>query len=404
VKICLVSSLFPPQTIGGAEVMVSQAADGLLAAGHSVSVVTTAPRAETGDEVVRGIRIRRIQTGNLYWPGAAPTAPMALKPLWHAIDLWNPVVYRRLRRILRDDRPDVVHTNNLGGLSPAVWAAARAEGMPIVHTPHDYALTCVRAMRLTRGGRICESRCSTCAIRGAWLRRVSGAVAAVAAPSRFVLDRHLELGFFPGAKAHVIPWAVDKPPAVSTVRMHGPLGVLLIGQLRAHKGIRVALAAIAAAPDLDIRLDIAGTGELLAECRAAAARDPRIRVHGFVTGSAKEALFRDSHVLVCPSTWWEVTGIVILEAYARGLPAIGSRIGGIPEVIDHGKTGFLVKPGDSVELAARLRELAANRDLVRTLAQRALAHADANRVDAMAARLSAVYADVTDAAGQRRDI
>jgi glycosyltransferase involved in cell wall biosynthesis len=404
VKICLVSSLFPPQTIGGAEVMVSQAADGLHAAGHSVSVVTTAPRAETGDEVVRGIRIRRILTGNLYWPGAAPTAPMALKPVWHAIDLWNPVVYRRLRRILRDDRPDVVHTNNLGGLSPAVWAAARAEGMPIVHTPHDYALTCVRAMRLTRGGLICESRCSTCAIRGAWLRRVSGAVAAVAAPSRFVLDRHLELGFFPGAKAHVVPWAVDKPPAVSTVRTHGPLGVLLIGQLRAHKGIRVALAAIAAAPDLDIRLDIAGTGELLAECRAAAARDPRIRVHGFVTGSAKEALFRDSHVLVCPSTWWEVTGIVILEAYARGLPAIGSRIGGIPEVIDHGKTGFLVKPGDSVELAARLRELAANRDLVRTLAQRALAHADANRVDAMAARLSAVYADVTDAAGQRRDI
>lgn len=400
-RICLVSNLFPPQTIGGAEIMVGHAADGLHAAGHAVSVVTTAPRGETGDEVVRGIRIKRIRIGNLYWPGAAPTAPMALKPLWHAIDLWNPVVYRRLRRILGDDPPDVVHTNNLGGLSPAVWGAARAEGLPIVHTPHDYALTCVRAMRLTRGGRICESRCSTCAIRGAWLRRLSGAVTAVAAPSRFVLDRHLELGFFPRAKAHVVPWAVEKPPAASAARTHGPLGVLLIGQLRAHKGIRVALAALAAAPDLDVRLDIAGTGELLAECRAAAARDPRIRVHGFVTGSAKEALFRDSEVLVCPSTWWEVTGIVILEAYARGLPAIGSRIGGIPEVIDHGRTGFLVRPGDSVELAARLRELAASRGLVRTLAQRALAHADANRVDAMAARLSAVY---TDAAGQRRDI
>lgn len=384
--------------------MVGHAADGLHAAGHSVSVVTTAPRAETVDEVVRGIRIKRIRTGNLYWPGAAPTAPTALKPLWHAIDLWNPVVHRRLRRILRDDPPDVVHTNNLGGLSPAVWAAARAEGMPIVHTPHDYALTCVRAMRLTRGGRICESRCSTCAIRGVWLRRLSGAVAAVAAPSRFVLDRHLELGFFPRAKAHVVPCAVEKPPAASTPRTHGPLGVLLIGQLRAHKGIRVALAALAAAPDLDVRLDIAGTGELLADCRAAAARDPRIRVHGFVAGSAKEALFRDSHVLVCPSTWWEVTGIVILEGYARGLPAIGSRIGGIPEVIDHGRTGFLVPPGDSAELTVRLRELAANRDLVHTLAQRALAHADANRVDAMAARLSAVYADVTDAAGQPRDI
>jgi glycosyltransferase involved in cell wall biosynthesis len=403
VKICLVSSLFPPRVIGGAEIMVGHAADGLHAAGHSVSVVTTAPRAETGHEVVRGIGIHRIRTGNLYWPGAAPTAPRAVKPLWHAIDLWNPVVHRRLRRILRDEAPDVVHTNNLGGLSPAVWAAATAEGMPIVHTPHDYALTCVRAMRLTRGGRICESRCSTCAIRGAWLRRLSGAVAAVTAPSRFVLDRHLELGFFGRAKAHVVPYAVEKPPAAPPAR-HGQLGVLLIGQLRAHKGIRVALAALAAAPDLDVRLDIAGTGELLAECRAAAARDPRIRVHGFVTGSAKEALFRDSHVLVCPSTWWEVTGIVILEAYARGLPAIGSRIGGIPEVIDHGRTGFLVRPGDAVELAARLRELAVNRDLVRTLGQGGLAHAETNRVDAMAARLSAVYAEVHDAVSRRRDI
>ena len=394
-KICLVSSLFPPRIIGGAEVMVGHAADALHAAGHAVSVVTTAPRGETGHEVVRGIRIHRIRTGNLYWPGAASTAPRALKPLWHGIDLWNPVVYRRLRRILRDETPDIVHTNNLGGLSPAVWAAARAEGRPIVHTPHDYALTCVRAMRLTRGGRICESRCSTCAVRGVWLRRLSGAVAAVAAPSRFVLDRHLELGFFPKAKPHVVPFGVDKPPVIAASRGHGPLGVLLIGQLRAHKGIRVALAALAAAPDLDVRLDIAGTGDLLAECREAAARDSRIRVHGFLAGPAKEVLFGDSHVLVCPSTWWEVTGIVILEAYARGLPAIGSRIGGIPEVIDHERTGFLVQPGDPAELATRLRELAADRDLVRTLGQSALAHAAANRVETMAARLSAVYAECT---------
>ena len=400
-KICLVSSLFPPRIIGGAEIMVGHAADGLRAAGHSVSVVTTAPRAETGHEALPGIRIHRIRTGNLYWPGAAPAAPRAVKPLWHAIDLWNPVVHRRLRRVLRDEAPDVVHTNNLGGLSPSVWSAARAEGLPIVHTPHDYALTCVRAMRLTRGGRLCETRCSTCAIRGAWLRRLSAAVAAVTAPSRFVLDRHLELGFFPRAAAHVVPYAVEKPPAVPAPRGQGPLGVLLIGQLRPHKGIRVALSALAAAPDLDVRLDIAGTGELLAECRAAASRDPRIRVHGFVSGGEKEALFAESHVLVCPSTWWEVTGIVILEAYARGLPAIGSRIGGIPEVIDHGRTGVLVRPGDAAELAGRLRELATNRNLLRTLGQGALAHAENNRVDTMAARLSTVYAEV-HAAGARR--
>jgi len=169
-------------------------------------------------------------------------------------------------------------------------------------------------------------------------------------------------------------------------------------------GYELEIAQDAAAPDLDVRLDIAGTGELLDECRVAAARDARIRVHGFVAGDAKEALFGESHVLVCPSTWWEVTGIVILEAYARGLPAIGSRIGGIPEVIDHGRTGFLVRPGDAGELGARLRELASNRGLLQTLAKSALAHAGGNRVDTMAARLAGIYAEVRDAVGRRRDI
>ena len=393
-KICVVSNLFPPRIIGGAEVMASHVAQALRAAGHTVSVVTTAPRAETGSDVGRDVRIHRIATGNLYWPGAAPAAPLALKPLWHAIDLWNPVVYRRVREIVRKESPDVVHTHNLGGLSAAVWSAARAERVPIVHTPHDYALTCVRAMRLTRGGRICERPCATCGIRGAWLRRLSEMVAAVAAPSRFVLERHLALGFFRRAQAHIVPYALADTPAIVAGAGEGPLGVLLLGQLRAHKGIRVVLEALAKAPDVDLRLDIAGTGELMAACRAAAVNDARIQVHGFVAGPAKSSLFARSHVLLCPSTWWDVSPVVILEAFAHGLPVVASRIGGIPELVDDGRTGFLVEPGDAAGLARRLRQLAADRHLLRTLSKAALVRAEARRLDGMAAQLTSVYAGI----------
>ncbi len=393
-KICLVSNLFPPRIIGGAEIMASHVAQALRGAGHAVSVVTTAPRAETGSDVAGDLRLHRIGTGNLYWPGAAPAAPRAVKPLWHAIDLWNPVVYRRVREILREEQPDVVHTHNLGGLSAAVWSAARAERRPIVHTPHDYALTCVRAMRLTRAGRICERPCATCGIRGAWLRRLSETVTAVAAPSRFVLERHLELGFFRRAEIHIVPYALADAPAVVAGAGEGSLGVLVLGQLRAHKGIRVVLDALAMAPDVDLRLEIAGTGELLAACQAAAANDPRIRVHGFVAGPAKSALFARSHLLLCPSTWWDVSPVVILEAFARGLPVLASRIGGIPELVEDGQTGFLVEPGDAADLARRLRQLAGHRDLLRALSKAALARAEARRLEGMAAQLTAVYAGI----------
>lgn len=360
-RVCLVSNLYPPDVLGGAEIVVGHLARGLQAAGHEVMAVATAPRARAGWDTVDGVRVCRLDPANIYWAGDAPRRASILKPLWHLVDLWNPVMYRRLRALLAAEKPDVVHTHNLGGLSAAAWSATRGAGLPLVHTLHDHSLTCVRAVRMTRRGRVCERQCAPCALRSGWLEHLSRAVDAVAAPARFVLERHLELGFFPRAHTAVVPWGAPPLTAGPSRRDDGPVRFLFIGGLEPHKGIGVALEAFRRAPDARASLDIAGAGTMTDACRAAAGRDPRIRFRGFVTGEEKERLLGSADALLFPSLCWEAVGLVMLEAFAHGVPVIASRTGGIPEFIEDGRTGFLVKPGDAVALATHIDRLAGDR-------------------------------------------
>ena len=374
------SNLYPPHVIGGAELIVADIARALHDTGHDVAVVTSARRDEARSETQDGVRVHRLPPANLYWAGDARGRMPALKPLWHTIDLWNPRMYTAIRSVLDREPFDVVHTHNLGGLSPAVWSAAAAAGVPIVHTTHDYSLTCVRSLRMTPDGRICRAQCTSCAMRGSWLRRQSRHVAGVLAPSQFVLDRHLELGFFPNAATSVTRWGLRELPPPRPIPPSPPLRFLFIGLLRAHKGVRVMLDAFRRVAGDGIRLDIAGTGELAEDCCAAAAADPRIRMHGWVTGDAKRHLLDAAHVLLAPSISWEVSGLAILEAFGHGIPAIGTRIGGIPELIEDGRTGYLVEPGDARALAERMESLAATPTLLTRLGAACRARAESLRL------------------------
>src|SRR5262245_6782884 len=105
-KICHVSNLYPPDVLGGAETVVGQLVQGLRDAGHAVTVIATAPAARAGREAVEGVPVYRVATANLYWAGVASRRGPALKPLWHAVDLWNPVMYRRVREVIQAEKFD----------------------------------------------------------------------------------------------------------------------------------------------------------------------------------------------------------------------------------------------------------------------------------------------------------
>jgi glycosyltransferase involved in cell wall biosynthesis len=213
----------------------------------------------------------------------------------------------------------------------------------------------------------------------------SEGVAVVTGPSRYVIDRHLRAGAFPGARCEVVrnaaaPEGVAELFADSPPNDAPPQG-LFLGQLGAHKGIPQLVAALRslwADPACELRFAFAGAGPLELLVQELSAEQPaRCRFHGRVAGAAKEALFAACDFLVIPSQWHDVAPQVIQEAAARGRPAIGASLGGIPELIADGKTGLIVAPEPeplagaiatySRDAALRRRHGAAAREAARAL-------------------------------------
>lgn len=370
-RILNVSSLYPPHVVGGAELGIHTISEAIARAGHDVHVVTLDPPSRSGTPAAAAngpVTVHRVPLANVYWPFDASRGAQSRfrKMLWHGIDIENAVMARRVRQIVRRIRPDVVLTHNLQGFSTAVMPAIKQTGVTLVHVPHDYALLCPQTA-LWRNGRACgvlDERCLRCRALTAPRRRHLAAVDAVISVSQSLLDFHRLHGLFSDVPATVIYNALRAP---LTVRESVPVGhgddVMtfgFLGRVERSKGIETLLEAAS-------RLEARGHRFRL---RVAGQCDPvylaTLRKHwplasveyvGYVDAATYLA---ETDVLVFPSEWLEALGNGVFEAYSQGVPVIGSAVGGIPESIDEGETGFVVAPGDSVELAARMSCLLAD--------------------------------------------
>lgn len=330
-KILVVNTLYPPEIVGGAEVSVSLLAQALMRMGHQVAVVCLHGGSDPSVSNAEGIRIYRLPIDNTYWPFGQGHKPPALQRLgWHLRDVWNRRAARRFAEVLATERPDVVHTNNLTGLSVSLWAEARRAGIRVVHTLRDYSLICRRAT-LFRHGDNCRQRCSSCAAFTAPCRFASRFVDAVASNSRFVLERHRALGYFPAMPGRVIYNVVDL--GEHALLAHPPGDDLVfgfIGRIEAEKGIQVVLKAVELLPNKGWKLRIAGRGldaherSLKASCKS-----ERVEWLGFVN---QQDFFATIDVCLVSSVWPEPLPRVLLESISAGRATICSTAGGIPEI------------------------------------------------------------------------
>jgi glycosyltransferase involved in cell wall biosynthesis len=367
-RILNVSSLYPPNVVGGAELGLKTMSDAMSAAGHDVHVATLAPPPGEGAPVGQDsgdVTVHAVPLANVYWPyrrgGRSPSA--AMKLAWHGIDTANETMARRVARIVRRVQPDVVMTRNLQGFSTAVMPAVARTGVPLVHVLHDYALLCPQTT-LWRNGRGCglrSARCTGCKVLTAPRRRHVEAVDAVIGVSRSVLEFHRDHGLFGGVAATVIHNAL-KPSLsirerVSARAAGAPFVFGYLGRIERSKGIETLLKAAARleAGGARFRLLVAGRGDAhyVDELKR---RWPLASVEylGFV--DAAEFLAR-LDTLVFPSEWLEALGNGVFEAMSQGVPVIGAASGGIPESIDDGVTGFVFPPGDVIALSSVMRRL-----------------------------------------------
>lgn len=295
--------------------------------------------------------------------------------------LWNQNSYHKVRDLLDVLRPDVVHVHNFFAVaSPSVYEAAWQAKIPVVQTLHNYRLLCPSGV-LSRNGQPCmeclgsalrwpsikhscyrSSRVETVGVvlltvghqlRGTWKNRVTRYIAL----TQSMRDIYISNGF---SKDHVSvkPHFIfpDLSPATESKRNQ----VLYLGRISIEKGVRFLIDAWRRYVSPDVNLTIAGDGPLRSEIDEASRHLPNVKVIGKID---KQRVFEElsrSRFIVVPSLCQETFGMVVLEAYAAGVPVLATRLGSFPELIEHGKTGLLFDPTSPEMLAAAVHELWGN--------------------------------------------
>jgi glycosyltransferase involved in cell wall biosynthesis len=131
---------------------------------------------------------------------------------------------------------------------------------------------------------------------------------------------------------------------------------MFAGRLIEEKGVRTLIDAWTRhAPPMD--LEIAGDGDLAPEVAAAAAKCPRIRWLGRMPKADLYERMKGAAALIVPSVWYEPFGLVVVEAFAMGLPVIASKIGALADIVQHGRTGLHFEAGNAEDLAAQVRSM-----------------------------------------------
>lgn len=354
-RVLLVAHGYPPRELGGVELHTAAVAHGLAAAGDSVRVLAAAPertgRHEVADHIDGDVRVRK-----LHVPVGEDFARRVT----------NPWARGQFEALLDQERPDVVHVQHLLFLSADCIAAAVARAVPVVVTLHDAWWLCpelhLRSDRHVSGrlhGVACWAhhdvrrlRRSPLAVPGVvrsvrdelrrpgLLRRALEAADIVLAPSVSLANVYATAGFArPRVAAHGVALT---PEAARTPRRAIRFG--FVGPATSDKGAHLLADALP-------------KGATLVHWGRGVVLGSRVERRGEFTPAAARDAYRSFDVLVVPSLVAESFSLVTAEAQALGIPVVASRLGALPELIEHERNGLLVAPGDRPALAAALARL-----------------------------------------------
>ena len=293
---------------------------------------------------------------------------------------------------LRRFQPYVVHVHNFfPQISPSIYDACLDENVPVIQTLHNYRLICPGAM-LMRQGKICEQCVTGTPYQAAWYGCYRGSklgslvVAHMVAEHRrqgtwqhkvnrfialtgFAKSKFVEAGF-PADKIAVKANFVDDPLQINFHPNLLPEGegafalkstalfpgfALYVGRISEEKGIKTLLKAWSSMDDQDL-LKVAGVGPLEALMQG----KNNIAPLGRKNATEISELMQGASFLVLPSEWYEGFPLVLVEAFAHGLPVLASRLGSMAEIIKDSETGLLFAPGDADDLAEKAKWLLDN--------------------------------------------
>jgi glycosyltransferase involved in cell wall biosynthesis len=290
---------------------------------------------------------------------------------------YNKQAVRNLDLLLAKERPDIAHIHLfVGGMTSSIFPVLKKYNIPVVHTTHDYRLICPAYLYLNGKGDICESckkknyfMCvlNKCNKKGFLLsivmclemyyrnilynpiKMIDGFIF----PSNFSKDKHLQ--YIPRILEKTISVIYHPVEVNNQISKEKGSYCLYYGRLSSEKGILTLLKAMKILSG--VTLKIAGKGPQFPLLQDYVDRYnlKNIEFLGFKQGKELIELISKAYFVIVPSECYEVFGLVIAESQSVGTPIIGARIGGIPEIIENGKTGYLFNPGDIQDLVEKIK-------------------------------------------------
>lgn len=371
-NICYATNYLPfyHKTWGGAEMACYRLAKLLINQGQQVSMLTTKPDKEVnGDFLLYGAPILEDYLGKI---GGALKTFIPFDPL-SGFSSFN---------VLNRAKPDILHLHNFDILSFSLIHSAKRLGIPILLSVYDYWYFCPKRTLLDNKGRFCRGRygllCFNCT-RG-FLQKVS-----VITRRRFLdyflnnIDTFIVLS---QSSANILQDYGIKGEKIRTVPIpllnhvtdiHSDIeenSILFVGWIHPHKGLHILLRAmpeiLEEIPQTKLYVFETGVEKSYKKYILGSIKELGLDGHVFMFGKqppgrVKEFMQR-ANVVVIPEQWENMLPLVLIEAMGFGRPIIASRIGGIPEFIEDGKSGLLVNPKKSPEFSGKIIWLLKNKE------------------------------------------
>lgn len=356
-KILFVNTLYAPNIVGGAEIILKSLVEGVASRGHEVCVLTTCSEDGIHSEVVDGVNVIRVGIKNIYWTYKPGHKKVYQKLFWHLRDIYNNSMAKIVEKIILDFQPDIINTHNIVGFSSSIWPVIKKHKIPLVQVLHDQYAICPNSNMFKNGNR-CTTQCAQCKVFRLPHKELSNNVDAVIGVSNFVLQHHLKNGLFRKAKIKI---PIINAKSFNSIQLNVPvenkknIRFGYIGGLVPAKGVEILLRTFSQLSEIkNISLVVAGSGEVDYVKKLEKYSCENINFLGF---ASPDIFFKNIDVLIVPSLWNDTLPTVVFEAFVYGVPVIGSNRGGIPEMIKHGENGFLFDPDSSNDLKDLISEI-----------------------------------------------
>lgn len=348
-KIAVINNLYKPYQKGGAEKITDKTVQELKTLGHDVFIITTKPKNKKSENK----ETRTYYLNSDYYELGRRTIFYRL--FWQTFNIFNLSQALKLKKILNSEKPNLIISNNLMGLSTLSFGIIRRLKIKHVHILHDIQLLHPSGLMFYKKEGIINT--FPAKIYQKINRHLASSPNLIISPSKWLLNKHEKCGFFKESKKIVL----DNPMAFRKKEINRKregdkkknFNFLFIGQIEEHKGILFLIESFRKIKNDNLKLKIIGDGSQMEKAKKISRNNKNISFLGRHTDEEIEKELAENDCLIVPSLCYENSPTVIYEASAFDMPIIASDLGGISELIRKYK-GILFEAENSHDLINKI--------------------------------------------------